>query len=287
MHPIVRSTLPALGLLLAASAAQAQHTVYGVTGGSGPQQLVRFSSNAPTAVTVVGNTGVNLTGIDFRPSNGVLYGYNGSLLYTIDLTTGAATQAFDVNNITGANAGFDFNPTVDRIRITDVSGTNLRVNPIDGTTITDGTIAGAISGDAYTNSLAGATTTTLYGIDANLGTLVSFVSPNAGTFNTVGSLGLGFAPAVNGFDIVTMGGVNFAFLAAGTTTGSSTANFYSVNLTTGSASLLGVVGNGNGRPGGLQGIAIQSTVPEPATVVLFGTGALGLVGFAARRRNRA
>jgi hypothetical protein len=279
MHRIARSALPALAVLLAGSAADAQYTVYGITGGTGPQQLVRFNSSTPGSVAVVGNTGVNLTGIDFRPANGLLYGYNGSLLYTIDLTTGAARQAFDINDITGANAGFDFNPMADRLRITSATGTNLRVNPNDGTTIVDGTIAGAITGDAYTNSVAGATSTTLFGIDASQGTLVSFTSPNAGTFTTVGSLNLGFLPAVNGFDIVTAGGANFAFLAASSAAGAAS-SFYSVDLTTGNASFIAA----SGATGGLQGIAVQSTVPEPGTLGLL-AGGLALGGVVLRRRR--
>jgi hypothetical protein len=288
MHPIARRTLPVLGLLLLGSDAQAQFTVYGVTGGTGLQRLVRFNSATPSAVMVVGSTGANLTGIDFRPATGVLYGYNGSMLYTIDLTTGAATQALDTHDIAGENAGFDFNPTVDRIRITDASGTNLRVNPNDGVALVDGNIAytsgtaaATVTATAYTNSFAGATTTALFGIDSRLRTLVSFVSPNAGTITTVGSLGIAFDPTINGFDIVTTSGINTAFLvavgAAGTPAMSS---FYSVNLGTGAATFVGTVG----ATERLQGIAVQSTVPEPGTLGLF-AGGLAL-GAALLRRRR-
>jgi hypothetical protein len=269
--------------------------VYGVTStADGGQRLVRFNSADPTSVTTVGLTGASLIGIDFRPATGTLYGYNGSLLYTIDLTTGAATPVFDVGDTMGGTAGFDFNPTVDRIRVVGPTGTNLRLNPNDGSTLIDGSLAYAagdvnagraatVTGAAYTNNdVDPATGTTLYGIDAALGTLVTIAPPNEGVVNTVGGLGLGFAPTVNGFDIVTVGGVNSAFLTAFGGGAVPLTGFYSVNLASGAATLVGTVG----VAGGLQGIAIvpSSTVPEPGSLGLVATG-LAVGGLALRRRR--
>lgn len=292
MHRIARRLLPALGLLLTASAAQAQYTAYGLTtDAQGAQQLVRFSTGAPGTVVTLGATGAALTGIDFRPLDNALYGYDGNLLYTVNVTTGVATVLYDVANASG-NVGFDFNPTVDRIRVVDASGTNYRLNQLTGATTVDGAYAFA-AGDpnagrmpsftavAYTNSDTDpATGTTLYGIDATLGQLVRIASPNGGDVNTVGSLGIGAFGAIAGFDIATVGATNTAFLTVMSAGAASVSQLYTVDLTTGAATL---VGNVN-APRGIAGLAV-STVPEPGTWALLGTGLLAVGLVALRRRE--
>lgn len=290
----VRTILPALALALAPAAAHAQFTVFGLAGTGSAQQLVSFSTAAPGAVTTLGATGASLVGIDFRPATGQLFGYDGNSLFTLNLSTGAATRLYPTGATSGGT-GVDFNPTVDRLRITDASGTNLRVNPDDGAAITDGRLA-YVPGDeaageapqvtavAYTNNDDDpATGTTLFGIDSRRGTLVSFASPNDGTLTTVGSLGLDAATAIDGFDIVTVRGSNVAFLAA-VQPGRTGSSIYRVDLTTGTASFLGAVG----IPMELHGIAVASavsTVPEPATFGLV-AGGLALCGLVLRRRAR-
>ncbi len=292
MRHLARRVLPALGLLLLGSTAQAQFTAYGVTNGAAGQQLVRFGTATPGTVTTLGATGASLIGIDFRPANGVLYGYDGDRLFTINTTTGAASQLFDVANSASA-VGFDFNPAADRLRIVDPAGTNLRLNPNDGATLGDpgftyaagGMFAGQVptlTGAAYTNNDNDpATPTTLYAIDATRGALVLLGAPNGGPATVQATLGV-TAGSINGFDIVTVGGVNTAFLSV-FDAGSSLSSLYTLNLTSGATTLLGSIG----VAGGVRGLAIvpaASTVPEPGTVVLLGSG-LAMVGLAARRRR--
>src|SRR5262245_31683828 len=81
-------------------------------------QLVTFDTVTPGTVSApVSFTGLQsgetLLGIDYRPLTGVLYGLGStSRLYTINPTTGAATQVgsgtFAVP-LSGTNFGFDFN----------------------------------------------------------------------------------------------------------------------------------------------------------------------------------
>ena len=70
--------------------------------------------------------------------------------------------------LNGTAFGFDFNPTVDRIRIVSNAGQNLRLHPIpvgSWPPMARLTPSGSVTAAAYTNNRAGATTTTLYDID--------------------------------------------------------------------------------------------------------------------------
>jgi hypothetical protein len=212
-----------------------QAVAYGV---DSDNNFVAFNPNAPQSQIVKPFTGLQsserLVGLDMRPLNGQLYGLGSTnRLYTINLATGAATAVGTTPLVlTGTHFGFDFNPTVDRIRIVSDTGVNLRVNPADGVAVVDGTLnpgTPSISAAAYTNNFAGATSTVLYDIDANTDMLYRQDPPNAGTLVSVGALGVNVT-GVNGFDIGGTSGTGFAVLAVGTT-----ASVYTINLTTGAA----------------------------------------------------
>lgn len=216
-------------------------------------------------VTITGlPSGETLHGIDFRPANNQLYAVSsGNRLYTINTMTGAATAvgAAALSPALNGNAfGFDFNPVPDRIRLVSDADQNLRLNPDTGAVVTppDTTLAYAqgdanaganpnIVGAGYTNNFRSTTTTTLYGIDSNLDTLVrqgsvggAPVSPNGGQLFTVGALGVNTGDQV-GFDIIAPGDMA---LAALTPPGSATSSLYSINLLSGTATLLGAIGGG-------------------------------------------
>ena len=222
---------------------------YGLTN---TNQLVRFNTARPntilstTAITGL-QGGENLLGIDFRPANGQLYGLGStSRLYTINPSTGAATQvgASGLFTLTGTDFGFDFNPTVDRIRVVSNTGQNLRLNPNDGTLAATDTPLNPgtpqVTAAAYINNFAGATVTTLYDIDSGNDTLYTQNPPNNGTLVPVGALGIDIT-SVNGFDIAA--GNNTA-LAAVQLTGGTSSQLYAINLTTGAASFVGPIGGG-------------------------------------------
>lgn len=143
-----------------------------------------------------------LVGIDVRPATGQLYGVGStSQMYTIDVATGVATAigARLSPGLAGDAFGVDFNPVADRLRIVSNTAQNLRVHPDTGAVTVDGSLAFAagdvntgaiahVTAAAYTNSVAGATSTTLYTIDVGLGILATQNPPNDGTLNTVGRL---------------------------------------------------------------------------------------------------
>ncbi len=282
----------AFAALLATAVPAQAITIYAVTA---TNNLITFDSATPgtvnTTVAITGLGAQDIEAIDFRPATGGLFALtSGSNIFSINLLTGLATQvgangAFTLSG--GGNTyGFDFNPTVDRIRLTSTAEQNLRLNPNDGTlTATDTNLAfgagdvnaGAnpnIAASAYTNSFAGAATTTLYNLDALQDVLVTQIPPNNGTLNTVGAVGVNLAGVVS-FDIGG-GNSNLAFF----TSGAGGSSLYSINLTTGAGTLIGTVGSGLA----IQGIAIAplADVPEPSTLALLGLG-LGMVAWKKRR----
>lgn len=221
---------------------------------SGPDQefyavsnnnLLKFNakdvSSALSSVAISGlGTNEKLLSIDFRPATGELYGItNASKLYVIRLNGSARVIGTGVNPaINGTIVSIDFNPTVDRIRLVTNTGQNLRLHPETGAVAAiDGNINGVsnavVTGVAYTNSKAGAATTTLFDIDITTKKLYKQDPPNNGTLVEVGNLGLEIGNSAS-FDISPD---NSKVLAAGNS--GSTSSLYTINLETGKATLSG------------------------------------------------
>lgn len=179
--------------------------------------------------------GESIWGIDMRPATGQLFALGStSRLYIINTANGAAAQvgAQLMPALMGTSFGFDFNPTVDRIRVVSNTGQNLRINPNDGAVLTDmGLNPGmpAVSAAAYINNFPGATTTTLYDIDHGVDNLNVQAPPNNGTLTAVGPLGIS-VDAANGFDIGGASGNAYGILSNGSSTG-----LYKIDLATGAA----------------------------------------------------
>jgi hypothetical protein len=255
------------------------------TGGN----LITFDSASPgtiqSSTSITGLGGQTLLGIDRRPSNGLLYGVgSGGTVFSVNPFSGVATTVSTLSvSLSGSTFGFDFNPVPDRLRLVSNLDQNLRINVATGATIVDGSLAYSLSdvnaganpnivAAAYINNFAGALTTTLYGIDSALDTLVIQNPPNAGTLVTVGSLGVNTS-ALAAFEVLQSGQAFAAF----TDPNELTSGLYSINLNTGAATFLGQIGGGAAIYG-------LTAVPEPEEYAAMGGAAL--VAFAVYRRRR-
>jgi Domain of unknown function (DUF4394)/Bacterial pre-peptidase C-terminal domain len=251
--------------------------------------LIAFNASNTSAVNVGSITGLatgeSLVGIDFRATsamangqslNGTLYGVGSSnRLYTIDTTTGKATQVGSTPfepGLDGTFFGVDFNPAPDRIRVVSNNDQNLRLIP-DGFTAPAGTVVDAnataagiqtdspplltyITGDtnagrnpnivatAYANNRPGGRTTQFV-IDADLDILARQGSPGGNATSPGGS--------PNGGLLTTIGALGFDFgntsafdistdnNQADTAIATSGSTLYGINLATGAARNLGTV----------------------------------------------
>ena len=261
----------------------AGHRVFALRPGNA---LVHFDSQTPTIVTSVGTvTGIGanetIRGIDFRPRTGQLYATTvttgasaNSVLksYVVDPLTATATLVGSTEvGIAGAAdlpSGYDFNPTVDRIRYGNTNDENLRLNPNNASLAgndTDLTPAATttIIASAYDRNFDRQTVlsppnnvipTTLWTIDRNdsqvgiQGGIDGNPTPNGGVVTDLGPLGFTLNQANDGgFDIVP--GIESVALAALTDAADNLTRLYTIDLTPSvdsspRAQAIGLIGNG-------------------------------------------
>ncbi len=240
-------------------------------------KLLKFNAGRPGRILATLNisglqAGETLLGIDYRVSKDQLYALGSSgRLYTLNEDTAVASivgMPFAVK-LEGTQFGFDFNPTVDRIRVVSNTGQNLRLHPDTGAVVdgnanldglqTDGKLSYAagdanfgkspmVVGAAYSYNKADTKITTNFALDAATGALVTQgtregvvpgVSPNTGQLLTVGAMGMPFTTA--SFDIQALSDVAFAALNGETAAAS---RWVTIDLKTGAARSLGTVGGG-------------------------------------------
>ncbi|MEO6276230.1 DUF4394 domain-containing protein [Roseateles sp.] len=275
---LMLATITAAALLAACATTEplgplAKETIYAVTT---TNQLVQFNAGQPqktlsTKALTGLSAGDTLLGIDYRVAKGQLFGLGASgQLYRIDTKTGAVSAVGTAVGLPiGATEwGFDFNPTVDRIRLVSDSGFNMRLHPdtgaivdtepntpglqMDGRLVFDASDvnaskAASIVAAGYTYNKGNDKLTTNYALDGRQGVLVHqgskegvqpVVSPNTGKLYTVGSLGVG------SFEKATLdiSDVSNAAYSAITTGGKSI--WYRIDLATGKATRIGTVAAG-------------------------------------------
>lgn len=262
--------------------------------------LIRFNTATPgtTSISALGNVaaGEVMVGIDIRPNTGQMYGLgfhagnNTVQFYRIDpwgnLTNSFVTPIGPPFTLPTAGAtafGFDFNPSVDRVRVVSDAGHNFRINPNTGAVVGVDTainpVGRVLTGTAYTNSfgqvIGGGGMTTLYTLDATNNALAIQTPPNAGTQTALKTVTLG-GPAldftsVNGFDITpdvrvetnnaAAAGKAWSLLTVGGVT-----SLYSIDLTTGAAALIG-----GAFPAARAGLALGDAQLAVTTTTLTGS----------------
>jgi Domain of unknown function (DUF4394) len=269
--------------LVAAAPATAEPAAALLPGNS----LLLFDTATPATTTALPVTGLGvsetLTGIDQRPNTLALYGVtvptasvNNAIVktYTIDPASGQATLLGAIGSpLPGAGdvaTGFDFNPTVDRMRYVNASDENARFNPSNASLAGDDTnltpLPMTIIGEAYDRNVKDSEATTVYAIDRS-GSQLSVQGgingsspggPNGGVLASIGPLGFTLsAVADGGFDI-DRAGTAYAGL---TSSAGNVTSLYTIDLASGGATPVGLIGSGLQQ---IRGLAILN--PKPTDV---------------------
>jgi len=246
-------------------------TAYALVGGG---KLVSFTTAKPSTI----NSTVTLSGlpldsstglaseypvqIAYRPADQQLYAItSANHVYVVDPGSGAVTAvgggtAFSSSTLSSPQLSVD--PVADTLRILS-SDQNLVVTPdtaqlqrsgtqpVFSGTDTNAGRTPSLAGIAYDNATAGASSTTLYALDATTQSLVqvgsrggSPVSVDNGTLYTVGGLGVPFGVS-DGFALDPRNNTAYAALAPS----GGVSSLYTVDLGSGAASRVGTIGDGS------------------------------------------
>ena len=285
-----------LALLVACLSAHAQAPrIYAYNGAN--KHLVSFSADAPgtllTDIPLLGLVGQeHVVGMDFVPRSDELSGVvrdgstNTSRLVKIDRDTGLLTNYFTPITLAGGIGyfGVSYSGVNGDLYITN-GASNITVAPSAGIGAFTNTAFAFASGDAgfgltpfipsiaHTRSSGLSQPNTLYGISFQTGTLppslvriggADGASPaqTSGQVFTIGPLGPGTisGEGYGGFDIQPGTNVGYASLRVGPTIATYVNNLYTINLTTGAATLVGVIGS-SGAGTRIDGIAIAPPSP--------------------------
>ena len=293
MRGTFAAALVGLSTFISAPANAAHEMIYAVDTGN---NLINFWSDTPGNIIDSYNlqglqNNEEARGIDFW--NGTIYLLgSSSRLYTVNPIGGLATQVGGPGSfsplLSGQTFGVDNGPTGLQVVSGLGGGQNLLVDRATGTVPggTAGTSLHYVAGDVYfgqsprVDALAyDGVTGKWYAGDTFQNSFALF-TPGTGALSTLNNTGnnMGIdASRFNGTDISPFTGI--MYMGTPQASGDPQANLYTIDKTTGFASLVWQIG----QPGDNYLIRGLTVVPEPSSVALLALGAFGL--FFARRRQ--
>lgn len=246
-------------------------------------------SNSPSNFLGIANGPAgSIYGID--TTNGELYrlSTNGAILGTIDINSGGVVSNFSEGDMTfngstgyvdntagGGSPGlFSFTTSAGSLTSGPIGG--VTTPTFDGLAFIGSTLYGLLAGD---------------GTSTGGGTQLYTINTSTGAATAVGSgTGIALGAGYNFGGLAYSGSVLYAEVSAATSFPSTIekAYLYTINTTTGVATLVNQIedSNGNSFDGGLSGIAFESSTPEPGTLGLMFLGLTGLALFQGRLFKR-